>query len=374
MKVLLVGNYKLDAIESMDRFASMLETYLSKCNIQVRVIRPRLYFGKIILYSNLLKKWLGYIDKLILFPFQLQKAASWADIVHICDHGNAIYTKYLQKIPHLVTCHDLFAIRAGLGEFPEHKTGWTGKKLQQMMLKGLNQAQMVVCVSEQTKNDLLRLSSLSENRISVISMGLNYPYAPMQTTEAKEILASLGIPANSNFILHVGANHWYKNRIGVLSIFYELMLRLQQTNFYLVMVGKPFTDEMHQLIKKYNMTEKVIELVAVDNEHLQALYSSATALLFPSLHEGFGWPIIEAQACGCAVFTSNRPPMNIVGGEAAIYIDPKNPQAAAEKIIYYLPNLENFKTKSLINSQKFRTEKMISEYIDIYQKILINKQ
>ncbi|PLZ94373.1 glycosyltransferase family 4 protein, partial [Fischerella thermalis] len=371
MKVLLVGNYKLDAIESMDRFASMLETYLSKCNIQVRVISPRLYFGKIILYSNLLKKWLGYIDKLILFPFQLQKAASWADIVHICDHGNAIYTKYLQKIPHLVTCHDLFAIRAGLGEFPEHKTGWTGKKLQQMMLKGLNQAQMVVCVSEQTKNDLLRLSSLSENRISVISMGLNYPYAPMQTTEAKEILASLGIPANSNFILHVGANHWYKNRIGVLSIFYELMLRLQQTNFYLVMVGKPFTDEMHQLIKKYNMTEKVIELVAVDNEHLQALYSSATTLLFPSLHEGFGWPIIEAQACGCAVFTSNRPPMNIVGGEAAIYIDPKNPQAAAEKIIYYLPKLENFKTKSLINSQKFRTEKMISEYIDIYQKILI---
>lgn len=374
MKILLVGNYKLDAIESMDRFASMLETYLSKYNIQVRVIRPQLYFGKIILYSNLLKKWFGYIDKLILFPFQLQKAASWADVVHICDHGNAIYTKYLQKIPHLVTCHDLFAIRAGLGEFPEHKTGWTGKKLQQMMLKGLNQAQMVVCVSEQTKNDLLRLSSLSENSISVISMGLNYPYAPMQTTEAKKILASLGVPANSNFILHVGANHWYKNRIGVLSIFYELMLRLEKTNFYLVMVGKPFTDEMHQLIKKYNMTEKVIELVAVDNEHLQALYSSATALLFPSLHEGFGWPIIEAQACGCAVFTSNRPPMNIVGGEAAIYIDPKNPQAAAEKIIYYLPNLENFKTKSLINSQKFRTEKMILEYIGIYQQILIKKK
>lgn len=374
MKILLVGNYKLDAIESMDRFASMLETYLSKCNIQVRVIRPQLYFGKIILYSNLLKKWLGYIDKLILFPFQLQKAASWADVVHICDHGNAIYTKYLQKIPHLVTCHDLFAIRAGLGEFPEHKTGWTGKKLQQMMLKGLNQAQMVVCVSEQTKNDLLRLSSLSENKISVIPMGLNYPYAPMQTTEIKERLASLGIPANSNFILHVGANHWYKNRIGVLSIFYELMLRLEKTNFYLVMVGKPFTDEMHQLIKKYNMTEKVIELVAIDNENLQALYSSATALLFPSLHEGFGWPIIEAQACGCPVFTSNRPPMNIVGGDAAIYIDPKNPQAAAEKIIFYLPNLENFKTKSLINSQRFRTEKMISEYIDIYQTTLLEKQ
>jgi glycosyltransferase involved in cell wall biosynthesis len=333
MKILLIGNYQLDAIQSMDRFALMLEIYLTNFGHQVRVIRPSPYLGRLGLSSRLLKKWLGYIDKLILFPSQLRQALSWADVVHICDHGNAVYIKYLRNVPHVVTCHDLLAVRSGLGEFAEYKTGWTGKQLQQMMMKGLNQAQKVVCVSEQTRSDVLRLSSLSKNAISFIPVGLNYPYTRMTTTEAKERLEVLGIPQDCQFFLHVGGNYWYKNRLGVLEIFYQLMLKLKQLNFYLVMAGKPLTAEMRQFINMHNMTHKIIELVDVDNENLRALYSSATALVFPSLYEGFGWPIIEAQACGCPVFTSNRPPMNEVGGEAAIYIEPDKPEKAAEKII-----------------------------------------
>ena len=117
------------------------------------------------------------------------------------------------------------------------------------------------------------------------------------------------------------------------------------------------TDEMRQFIKIHNLTQKVIELVEIDNENLRALYSAATALLFPSLYEGFGWPIIEAQACGCPVFTSNRSPMNDVGGEAAIYIEPDQPKETAEKIIHYLPTLGELKPKGFVNSQKFSARK-----------------
>ncbi|MBD2164350.1 glycosyltransferase family 4 protein [Calothrix membranacea FACHB-236] len=370
MKILLIGNYKPDGIQSMDRFTSMLENHLTQFKHQVRVLRPQPVFGRMISSPKKIQKWLGYIDKFILFPFVLHQAISWADVVHICDQGNAIYTKYLQNKPHIVTCHDLFPIRAGLGEFPEYKTGWTGKQLQQMILQGLNQAQKVICVSEQTNSDVLRLSSLSEKAVSVIPSGLNYPYTPMIGTTARQRLADLGIPLDSEFILHVGANHWYKNRLGVLSIFYELILKLQKPNFYLVMVGQPITEEMHQFINQYDLSKKVIELVAIDNENLQALYSSATALLFPSLHEGFGWPIIEAQTCGCPVFTSNRPPMNVIGGDAAIYIEPGNPQAAAATIIGNLANLAEMKAKGLINSQKYSTAKMICEYISIYAEVI----
>ena len=136
MKILLIGNYQPDAIQSMDIFASMLENYLTQCGHQVQVIRPNPWFGKLVSSANVFRKWLGYIDKLILFPAQLRQALSWADVVHICDQGNAFYTKYLQNIPHIVTCHDLLPIRAGLGEFPEHRTGWTGKQLQQMVMNG----------------------------------------------------------------------------------------------------------------------------------------------------------------------------------------------------------------------------------------------
>ncbi|MGI8502023.1 MAG: glycosyltransferase family 4 protein [Hassallia sp.] len=370
MKILLIGNYQPDAIQSMDRFACMLEIYLTNFGHQVRVIRPIPYFERIGFFPQILKKWLGYIDKLILFPSQLRQALSWADVVHICDHGNAIYTKYLGNIPHVVTCHDLLAVRSGLGEFPEYKTGWTGKQLQQMMMKGLNQAQKVVCVSEQTRSDVLRLSSLSESAVCCIPMGLNYPYTPMVIIEAKQRLEVLGIPPDCQFILHIGGNFWYKNRLGVLEIFYQLMLKLKQPNFYLVMVGKPMTAEMHQFINMHNLTQKVIELVNVDNENLRSLYSSAIALLFPSLYEGFGWPIIEAQACGCPVFTSNRPPMNDVGGEAAIYIEPDKPKKAAEKIIDCFSILEEYKRQGFVNCQRFQVETMISQYIEIYHQVI----
>lgn len=374
MKILLIGNYQLDAIKSMDKFAQILEAYLSQFGHQVRIISPQPSLGGISLFPRFIRKWLAYIDKLILFPRQLVQELSWADVVHVCDHGNAVYVKYLQTFPHIVTCHDLFAIRAGLGEFSQYQTGWTGKKLQQMIMKGLERTQKVVCVSEATKNDLLRLSTLDEKAISVIPMGLNYPYSPMKACEAKERLQALGIPVNCSFILHVGANHWYKNRLGVLSIFQQLILDSQGSEFYLVMVGKPMTDEMHQFIQQYKLEERVIELVDINNEDLRALYSSAIALLFPSLYEGFGWPIIEAQACGCPVFTSNSPPMNHVGGEAAVYIDPNNPQAAATKIIDYLLDLEDLKSKGIINSQKFSTKIMIEGYLKLYQTAITKKE
>ncbi|MBD2358430.1 glycosyltransferase family 4 protein [Tolypothrix sp. FACHB-123] len=373
MKVLLIGNYQPDRIKSMDLFASMLINYLTQFGIQVSVIRPTPWLGSLCQSSNVLSKWLGYVDKLIFFPPKLHEALSWADVIHICDHGNAIYTKYLQNIPHVVTCHDLLAIRSGLGEFSEYKTGWTGKILQQMIVRGINKAQKVACVSEQTKSDLVRLSSLKENAISVIPVGLNYAYSPMQPLEVKQYLQALGIPQDCRFLMHVGANHWYKNRLGVLFIFEQLMLKLKESEFYLVMVGKPMTNDMHKFIQTHNLTQKVIELVEVKNEDLQALYSAATALIFPSLQEGFGWPIIEAQACGCPVFTSNRPPMNDIGGEAAIYIEPDNPEQAAEKIIDYLPRLETSIVKGFANSQKFTAEKMIRRYIELYRQAIAER-
>jgi glycosyltransferase involved in cell wall biosynthesis len=238
-----------------------------------------------------------------------------------------------------------------------------------MIVKGLNKATKIASVSEQTKNDVMRICSNARD-VSCIPLGFNYPYSPMAPSSAKQRLTNLGIPPNSRFILHVGGNHWYKNRLGVLSIFYQMMIKQNNPELYLVMVGKPMTNEMHAFIKNNNLFQHVIELVNIDNENLRALYSTATAFLFPSLQEGFGWPIIEAQACGCPVFTSNLPPMNDVGGKAAIYIEPSNHEEAASTILYHLPIIDTFKYKNLLNSQRFTTEKMVSEYIMLYHQAI----
>ncbi|MDT9189897.1 MAG: glycosyltransferase, partial [Limnospira sp. PMC 894.15] len=107
-----------------------------------------------------------------------------------------------------------------------------------------------------------------------------------------------------------------------------------------------------------------------DNEDLRALYSAAIALLFPSLQEGFGWPIIEAQACGCPVFTSHIPPMTEVGGDVAIYIDPKNPQESATKILDSLNIIKPDPQPLFDNAKRFTTEKMINEYIGLYEQAI----
>ena len=369
MKILLIGNYEPDAIISMERFLAILATTLPMFGHQVRILRPKPKFRNFKATLKPIGKWLGYIDKIFLFPFELHQALSWADVVHICDHGNAIYTQYLQHIPHVVTCHDLLAIRAGLGEFTEYKTGWTGKQLQKMIIKGLNQAQSIVCVSKQTQRDLLRLSSVKPDTVSVIYQGLNYTYSPMKSDKVEYYLEALGISKNCHYILHVGANHWYKNRLGVLSVFKHLFFLYKSSKLHLIMVGKPFTSEIHKFIKTHHLSENVIELININSEYLRALYSGAIALLFPSLQEGFGWPIIEAQACGCPVFTSNRPPMNEIGGEAAIYIDPAHPQQVADQIIFHLPKRKEIIEQGLMNAQRFKTENMILEYIKLYQKL-----
>ncbi len=369
MKILLVGNYLLDQHESMQRFANMLQVGLVQLGYEVRLIQPEPFFRRLSPSGKRVGKWLGYIDKFLLFPCQLGRVLSWADVVHICDHSNAIYTNFLQIVPHLVTCNDLLAIRSALGEIKENPTRWTGQQLQHLILKGLERSHRIACISEQTGTDLIRLTKINPDIVSVIYMGLNYSYSPMEKVEADERLEFLGISSNSPFILHVGGNHWYKNRLGVLAIFNYLRQQPELSDLLLFMVGKPFTDRMHQFVQGNSLETKVRELVAVENEDLRALYSTATALLFPSLQEGFGWPIVEAQACGCPVFTSNRAPMTEVGGEAAIYINPDCPEEAAREIAKNLPNVSKLKQAGLINVQRFTSQTMLESYIKLYQEI-----
>jgi glycosyltransferase involved in cell wall biosynthesis len=127
---------------------------------------------------------------------------------------------------------------------------------------------------------------------------------------------------------------------------------------------------MRSFLAENNLKEAVSEIVRPTNEQVQALYSRAAALLFPSWHEGFGLPIIEAQACCCPVFTSNRAPMTEVGGEAVVYIDPENPRDAASVIRDELPKLAHRIKAGQENVKRFSTDAMIEGYINTYQHVL----
>src|SRR5208283_5718722 len=119
------------------------------------------------------RKWLSYLDKYILFPLQLMIRARRCRLVHIIDHSNAVYAFWLSRIRTIVTCNDLLAVRSALGETPEHRTGLTGRLLQKWILAGLRRADHIVCISEATKLDVLRLTGKPETKVSTIYLGLH---------------------------------------------------------------------------------------------------------------------------------------------------------------------------------------------------------
>jgi glycosyltransferase involved in cell wall biosynthesis len=367
VKILLVANYLPDHQQSMLRFCDMLDSELQQAGHATRVIRPKARLGGQGERSKTLK-WLAYIDKFALFVPRLKKAAAWADVVHICDHAYSLYTRHVRQFSTVVTCHDLIAARRARGEFPEFGAGWTGRRYQHMIVDSLKRACRVACDSEATRSDVLRLCNLSLVSTSVVPVALNFAYRPVYDVEKALYLRSLGIAFCDGFVLHVGASSWYKNQSGVLRIFQQLVTHSATRHLGLVMVSDRVTVVLRNLIAECGLESRVRIISNVPSEGLRALYSAATVLLFPSLCEGFGWPIIEAQACGCPVFTSNRAPMTEVGGDAAVYFDPEDPTAAADIIAKSMPHLRSMSKAGLVNARRFSPDRMIAGYLRLYQE------
>jgi glycosyltransferase involved in cell wall biosynthesis len=368
MKILLIGNYPADRQYSMQGFANALLNGFQAQGHDVRLLAPEVHLQRIGSPHAGIGKWLGYADKYLLFPPEMRRACRWADIVHICDQGNAIYLRFLKDFPHTITCHDLLAIRASLGELSGWTTGRSGQIYQNLILQSLKYAGNIVCDSEATYQDTLRLTGIEPSRMSQIYVSLLQHYYPMPEAESAISMKALKI-GSDQFFFHVGGNQPYKNRLMVLRIFHAYRQKTGNTTYKLVLAGKKITPEMEEYITREGLADCVLERTDVTEEALRALYSRAACLIFPSLYEGFGLPVIEAQASGCPVFTSNRPPLTEVGGTGAVYFDPTDPDGAAQIIAENLPNRDRMIEAGFANIPRFAPEIMLTRYLDVYQRI-----
>jgi glycosyltransferase involved in cell wall biosynthesis len=367
MKILLIGNYPILRSQSMDRFAAFLSNGLKDKGHDVRLLKPEPVLGRIWQSATGFGKWLGYLDRFLLFRSKLNKAATWADVVHICDQANAVYSPLLNGKPHVVTCHDMLSIRSAFNEFDETTINPTGRVYQRWILSGLKQSRHIACVSKATYDDVLRLAGLETDKVSLVQNSLNYPYRRMDETECRKHLEQIGLDYRQSFFIHVGGNYWYKNKKGLLRIFSHLACLKGYREHQLVLAGEVLDSKLRYFAKKIGISGHLREIADVSNDQLCAVYSSADGLIFPSLAEGFGWPIIEAQACGCPVFTSNRSPMIEVGGDAAVYFDPLDEIGAAGIISEATPSKHLIREGGYQNNKKFSKNEMLSEYLDCYR-------
>jgi glycosyltransferase involved in cell wall biosynthesis len=175
------------------------------------------------------------------------------------------------------------------------------------------------------------------------------------------------------YLLHVGGNQWYKNRVGLIAI-YAALVGADVDVPPLLLAGKPVPRELRDEILNRQLGDHVFEIADIDDSDLATLYASARLLLFPSLAEGFGWPVLEAMACGCRVVTSDRAPLTEVAMDAGTYIRPEDPIEAARQIKAVLNEPETARAlkveAGLRRASHFTLDRMAGAYVDVYQGVL----
>lgn len=383
MRILLIGNFAPDRQESMLRFGSQLTSGLQQQGHEVGTWSPEPGLVRLLpryRYGGP-AKFVGYFDKFVLFPRRVRerlRVERPADVVHIVDHANAVYAPLFSGVPVVATCHDLLQIRAARGEFAQHRVSALGRRYQSWILQHIGRLTHAATPSQQTATDLERLAGMSSHRITVIPLGLNHPYRRLPGAVARlaigRMLLDRGLApgllehGGRGFILNVGGGQWYKNRRGLLEIYAQLRRRVSPPP-RLVMVGKALAPELLAQAQQLGIADDLVRVSNVSAPELQALYSVADALLFPSWHEGFGWPVAEAQTCGCPVFTSNRAPMTEVGGAAAVYLDPADVPGAARVIAEAWPRRAELSERGLQRAGEWAPERMIERYVALYERL-----
>ena len=222
-----------------------------------------------------------------------------------------------QPVPVVVTVHDLIPLLV-----PEASLSRRRHRLfYQLMLGACARAAHVVCDSEATRRDLIRHLGLPTGRVSVVPLAADPLFTP-EPAPAEDLRAG-GLGAEG-FVLHVGGPAPVKNLPAVLAAMAALWAEGRLTA-HVVLVTPLSLDPVALCPAVAAHRERVHVLEGVAQRFLRWLYQHALCLAFPSLNEGFGLPVLEAMASGCPVIASNAGALPEVGGEAAVYVDPRSP-------------------------------------------------
>lgn len=360
----------------MNRFVNMLQLGLLQAGYTAEIWTPVSYFSRNATSTLTgFGKWLGYIDKWLLFPIIIrwriyQQGLHNVTIrFHICDHSNAPYLAHLPKNKTGITCHDILAIRGAFGYADAYcPASRTGKIFQQWIWSHLRKANFLAAVSHQTFN---HLAEFLGNRIkekkhwNVIHVAFNDDFHPLPSGQAHHLIATAGVEPTKAFFLHVGSALPRKNRKMLLDMVAVLG---DKWNGNICFAGQALDEDLMSCACNLGLQERIISVVKPDHTTLLALYSTCEAFIFPSFSEGFGWPLIEAQASGAPVIASNIEPMPEVGGNGAIYADPHQPQAFADAFLKLknAPLREALIQQGFENCKRFGMTEMIDAYLDLH--------
>jgi glycosyltransferase involved in cell wall biosynthesis len=296
-------------------------------------------------------------------PIPIEDFVGRVDVVH----GTTYYVNTRPQTRSIITVHDL-----AYKILPHTFNRAILRSMEVRFERDLAKAALILAVSENTKRDLQRIFGIDGTKIRVTHEGVN---AGFKRYEERDVLnnAIKNLNIKRKFLLHVGSFEPRKNLGRLLEAYFKLRDE-KKIDHQLVLVGNEtwLSDDLFRAIgnSKYNFD--ILIFRGIPEDQLIALYNAAELLIYPSLYEGFGLPLVEAMACGTPIAASGVSSIPEVAGDAAIYFDPYSVEEISNRIIELISSDSLKATLSrngLERAKLFTWEKAAQAVIQAYKDV-----
>lgn len=271
----------------------------------------------------------------------------------------------LRSVPTVLTVHDLVFRR-----LPAHHKPLNRWYLNLAMPLFCRRATRIIAVSEHTRRDLVAAYDLAPEKVTVIYEAAAPHFRPQPPEVVDAVRARYGLPGR--YLIFVGTIEPRKNLTRLLRAFEALSV--DGLSEGLVIVGRPgwLCGDFFNRLARSPVRDAVFLLGYSPDEDLPALYAGAQALVFPSLYEGFGLPVLEAMACGTPVVASNVSSLPEVGGDAALYFDPVDVgmTRTVRRLLGDADLREELRARGLAQAGRFSWEQVAAKTMAVYETLL----
>jgi len=264
----------------------------------------------------------------------------------------------------IVTVFDIFPITGHKYSSQDFR-----RKFSALLHEAVGRATRIITASRYTAEQLLAHTSASPEKLRVIPLGVDLGSASVSRHE-RLLLRERRVGKGNQLILCVGVIQTRKNTLNAVRA-----LELLPQHFRLVLAGGDGygSELVHEYIRRQGLTSRVQVRGYVSRGELRAYYQSASVLLFPSLEEGFGLPVLEAMANGLPVVASQTASLPEVGGDAALYVDPHDPRDIAEKVRRAVEDSElraKMIRQGLARVREFSWQRVAERTLQVYEEVL----
>ncbi len=315
--------------------------------------------------ASLRVRFLGFLWRWFSFP-KIDQFIPEVDIYHFPN----FFMRPHRRGKRIITIHDLSYIR-----YPQYVEPRNLEFLTKQVKLAIDGVDKVIANSEFTRDEIMDFYGVDESKIAVTYLGVRSDFSTDIPEEAvSRLREKYNLP--ERFILFVGTVEPRKNLIGLIDgfkIMHETHPPLRDVK--LVVCGMPgwLCEETIEKMEQPDIAQHIIRTGYVEEEELPVLYYAADVVTMPSWYEGFGFPALEGMACGTPVICSEKTSIAEITGDAAVLIDPAEPESIADALVRVLSDSEFAKTlseKGLERAREYTWDRTARQTYEAYRSVL----